>query len=285
VKEPIAKLRPDIPPGLEEVIARCLQITVEDRIQNAADLALALAPFGDAQALPSAQRVAHLTQAPKYPTEVNTLASDDLDPSERRAFESALQKALQPATNDPPPPEPLSQEVDSLGSIENSAFGTPETPSRRRSPKDLALTVAGAAAVFLMALWELGPTPSTTSHPTATASRPPQGSAPGPLASAPRPLEPAGSVKTTAAPLPRASGAPVPMPSSPSAPPSASPKPTPSSQPRAASGPSRPIGPAPSVPPLTWAPGPAAPATPACNPSYWVDEHGYKRFKPECFRK
>jgi eukaryotic-like serine/threonine-protein kinase len=43
---PVTALRPDVPPGLAAVIARCLEKDPERRFAGAADLARALAPFG-----------------------------------------------------------------------------------------------------------------------------------------------------------------------------------------------------------------------------------------------
>ncbi|MCA9622736.1 MAG: serine/threonine protein kinase [Myxococcales bacterium] len=69
-------------------------------------------------------------------------------------------------------------------------------------------------------------------------------------------------------------------PATPLAPPSASePSPSTSASPSAAP---RAVPPPSSAPPLP--PPPVAPRpSPACNPPYWIDEHGDRRFKPECF--
>jgi serine/threonine-protein kinase len=44
--EPVCQLRPEIPTGLSDVIARCLCKLPQDRFLNTAELASALAPFG-----------------------------------------------------------------------------------------------------------------------------------------------------------------------------------------------------------------------------------------------
>ncbi|MBI4705239.1 MAG: serine/threonine protein kinase [Deltaproteobacteria bacterium] len=50
--------RPDVPPALENVVARCLAKRPEDRFPNVAELALALAPFTTQRGQQSAMRVA-----------------------------------------------------------------------------------------------------------------------------------------------------------------------------------------------------------------------------------
>lgn len=43
---PLSELRPEVPPGLQEAVAGCLERDLEKRIQNVSQLATALAPFG-----------------------------------------------------------------------------------------------------------------------------------------------------------------------------------------------------------------------------------------------
>lgn len=50
---PIAALRPDVPPALDAVVARCLEKDREHRFAHVGDLAIALAPFGSARAASS----------------------------------------------------------------------------------------------------------------------------------------------------------------------------------------------------------------------------------------
>jgi serine/threonine-protein kinase len=57
---PIAGRRPDTPPGLEEVVRRCLQREPNDRYANVAQLAAALAVYGGPQAQASAERAARV---------------------------------------------------------------------------------------------------------------------------------------------------------------------------------------------------------------------------------
>ncbi len=53
---PLRELRPDVPPGLVEVLERCLRKDPDERFQNAAELAAALLPFAPARALAVAER-------------------------------------------------------------------------------------------------------------------------------------------------------------------------------------------------------------------------------------
>jgi serine/threonine-protein kinase len=57
--------RPDVPEGLEAVIARCLEKAREKRYRNVAELALALAPFGPEHAADSADRTVKIIKAGK----------------------------------------------------------------------------------------------------------------------------------------------------------------------------------------------------------------------------
>ena len=57
---PLRSLRPDIPEGLSAVIDRCLAKKQQDRFQNVAELARALAPFGPPRSDQSVERIEHV---------------------------------------------------------------------------------------------------------------------------------------------------------------------------------------------------------------------------------
>jgi serine/threonine-protein kinase len=60
-------LRADVPPGLEEVVARCLARDVGERFQNVVDVAEALEPFAEKGSHPSVQRIRYVWQtAPQW---------------------------------------------------------------------------------------------------------------------------------------------------------------------------------------------------------------------------
>ncbi|HEY8086770.1 MAG TPA: protein kinase, partial [Polyangiaceae bacterium] len=63
VQQPHASLRtlrPDVPEGLSAAVDRCLSKKQEDRFQNVAELARALAPFGPARSDQSIERIEHV---------------------------------------------------------------------------------------------------------------------------------------------------------------------------------------------------------------------------------
>ena len=60
---PVAKLRPDTPPGVAAAIDRCLQKHPEGRFRTVADLAQALEPFGAPDARDQAERVRSILAA------------------------------------------------------------------------------------------------------------------------------------------------------------------------------------------------------------------------------
>jgi serine/threonine-protein kinase len=60
-------LRPDVPSGFEDVVARCLARDVGERFQNVVDLAEGLEPFAENGAHPSVQRIRYVWQtAPQW---------------------------------------------------------------------------------------------------------------------------------------------------------------------------------------------------------------------------
>jgi serine/threonine-protein kinase len=61
----VRALRPDVPEGLERVIAWCLEKKPEARPATVAHLADALAPFGSERARASADRIAHVLHEPQ----------------------------------------------------------------------------------------------------------------------------------------------------------------------------------------------------------------------------
>ncbi|HET7543938.1 MAG TPA: protein kinase [Polyangiaceae bacterium] len=71
---PIHELRPDLPRALEQVLLRCLEKNREHRFNNVAELAFALAPFGQPAAQRSAERIARVLGAAGFPSNPTPLA-------------------------------------------------------------------------------------------------------------------------------------------------------------------------------------------------------------------
>jgi serine/threonine-protein kinase len=61
--EPITRFRPDVPPGLERAILRCLERDRPARFQNVGDLAVALSEFGPKRARSSVERITRVVSA------------------------------------------------------------------------------------------------------------------------------------------------------------------------------------------------------------------------------
>lgn len=79
--DPLAELRPDLPPALVYVIERCMERDPERRFQNVAELAEALAPLDDWSPAPDAERIRRRLDAAEQPpvnlTPVHYRASSD----------------------------------------------------------------------------------------------------------------------------------------------------------------------------------------------------------------
>jgi serine/threonine-protein kinase len=60
----VVSLRPDVPPGLDEIVQRCLDKDPAQRFCDVADLAEALAPFGNARSAHSVERVSRILSNP-----------------------------------------------------------------------------------------------------------------------------------------------------------------------------------------------------------------------------
>ncbi len=76
--EPLREQRPDVPPGLDRVINKCLEKEREERYENVAELALALAPYGSAAAKTSCDTISRVYEATGWSR--SEPAADDLQP-------------------------------------------------------------------------------------------------------------------------------------------------------------------------------------------------------------
>jgi serine/threonine-protein kinase len=79
----IRAVRPDVPPGLEMVIATCLKKDRRDRYSNVAELGVALAPFGPRRARALAERISRVIMSAGLSTSALALppSSDPTEPA------------------------------------------------------------------------------------------------------------------------------------------------------------------------------------------------------------
>ncbi|WP_437682422.1 protein kinase domain-containing protein [Sorangium sp. So ce131] len=209
---PPEQARPDLPPGLAQVILRCLRREPAQRFATAAQLAAALAPFaGDAGAqtvaLPAARerppRDATPGLAPAAATPQAAVATD----GPNRTL--SLLNAPVPRPSGTPPPDATPSPTTDAGDS-----------ARRPGPVVAALAATALAAAAGLALWARGApsTPETTAPPSAA----PAAIEPAPAAPDPAPTaEPSASVApspgTPATPNPAAPSPDMPAATSPAA--------------------------------------------------------------------
>jgi serine/threonine-protein kinase len=249
VAPPLRTLRLDAPPGLEQVLATCLEKDRARRFQSVADLAIALQSFGSPRAATSVERIVSTLQGAGA-------ARSALAASGAAGASGGPLRESAPAMSGGPPRTTA------------AAWGQ-TSPGTRSSSKVLVgivlgvtvLGLAAGAAVFVLRRAPAVAGPAVgSSQPSTTVAVP--AAAPPPQA-APVPSAP------TAATAP--SPAPVPVPS---------PITAPATPARRAPG----TGPVqPSVPPVR-PPAAPAPAPPSknCDPPYFVDSAGDRQYKPEC---
>jgi serine/threonine protein kinase len=156
----IDSLRTDLPPGLVDVIAKCLEKDVTRRYQNVAELALALMPFGPKRTRLNVERAVAVLQAAGQVDPSVSVNSTRPPPADSRLPETPI------------PPAPSVPRI----SIPNSAASLPVAssvyPEKKRGVGVIIAVIAllvgvgGAATVWM----NRKPPPSpVTTEPTATA--------------------------------------------------------------------------------------------------------------------
>jgi serine/threonine-protein kinase len=192
---PIHQLRSDVPDAFAAVIARCLERSVERRVQTVAELAEALAPFAPPEAVISVQRILRIAQSRgRESGRVETVAAP---PGSR--FDTGSRNALSPSGNHRTEPAWLRS-------------GAGLAPSHKSPVSILSIGIAIAAVGALAGTWVVfarGPQPpasaAASASAPATAMAPPK-SVPSDLAPV-APLPPVVSRETSASPaLDAASG-------------------------------------------------------------------------------
>ena len=170
---PLQELRPDLPPALQHAVLRCLEKNRDQRFNNVAELAHALAPFGRYAAQRSAERISRVLGAAGFPSA---------------------------------PPAPAVAASSRSGGGTTTNFGASTEAKKSRAPLVAALCVVGLLIGGLV-LFSRHKTPvleSTAEHPPASpvAAVPPPSAAPSALAVEPQLPAPSASAVTSAASAP-----------------------------------------------------------------------------------
>jgi eukaryotic-like serine/threonine-protein kinase len=267
VPPPLLELRPDLPEGLDSVVARCMEKDREARYANVAELALALERFGGQEAKASVDRVCRTLGASRTSAAPTPVAS-------RGPGGTLVSPIGAPPAGASPPVEVVSSPRTASNWSESGGSLNPGGPSRARLWGLLAgAVIVATAAGALLAVRENSR--QDRESPTAAGR-----------STLPVAVTPATSASETTAP-----GS-VAVEASPSTPPSPSSSTSTyasadrlgASSPTATPSATRAKSVAVTQPAASAAPTPApASAKPNCNPDYVLDANGQKHFKPECF--
>jgi serine/threonine-protein kinase len=146
---PPSTFRADIPRGLEEAVLRCLEKRPERRFQNAAELALAIAPYGAARSTASAERAVRtleksgITLTQRSPAPAHSLSAPTPMPTSLTAH------AAVGGASTPPPPiaaEPT------MGAITALSSSGPSAAASRARSKLVPIGVGVAVLLGLVAV-------------------------------------------------------------------------------------------------------------------------------------
>jgi eukaryotic-like serine/threonine-protein kinase len=189
---PLGERRSEVPPGLDAAILRCLRADLEQRWQNAAEFASALAPYAPPRARAYPERVAHVLGV-LSPSAAQATASSPAATAGSGSVESTT--PLPHAAAIPPPPaaelpaamasSPLSAGGETSLALMSSRHGhaqpSEEQPARphRRAPVLVAIAIAAVAAltaIFVAAsAWDppAAPTPTPAAPLSTMTAAPP----------------------------------------------------------------------------------------------------------------
>jgi serine/threonine-protein kinase len=257
---PVRVFRPDAPPNLEAVIAKCLEKDKRRRFSNVAELALALADFGSKRSRPSVEKVVGIIQAAGLSTSALALPASPI------------------GARTPIPPTKVSKSGEPPWDAEPSSHRSPGTmaPSANTAPwvprRSKALVIAGTAGTVsvaaLLGVLVWAKHPATVAAPPTTSV-----SVPGPalISSAALPMNPSGPEPSKPAEPPPASVSPVTKATQTES------KKTPAgNNAKATTATASTAG----MPPVVTAAPP--PNRAKCNPPYFIDSAGHRQYKAEC---
>jgi len=220
--EPLARVRPDLPPGLDDVVARCLRADVAERFANVAQLAEALLPFGEPADRDTVQAIARVLGVGDAGGAQRRAAGGrgnaiSFAPTAVAADAGGAAPAAQARAVDAPGASAVASASSAAHTAGGAALSTPTTsPSRRPLMGGLvaAVAVVGVGVAALVVRGRTAPPPLTTSRAQAAALSEPASPSATPealapmrsMAAAPNALETAAG---TSAPAPARSFAPA----------------------------------------------------------------------------
>jgi len=169
---PLLELRPDAPPGLQEVIFKCLEKDPKDRYPSVAEFAVALSPFAPRRSREIIRRITDTLRVAGMATEAAVLPLSEAPPS------SAVPVSVQGIPQAPVPGMTGPTEGATTNSAVEISQAIAPAPQARKPVGlivgiVLVLAAAGGGGVFMLTRGssETKPTDqASTSSPTATAT-------------------------------------------------------------------------------------------------------------------